>query len=39
MYLVWEIAIGILAGFLAGKIMRARDTASSWTSCSAWSAP
>ena len=24
MYLVWEIAIGILAGFLAGKIMRGR---------------
>ena len=22
MYLLWEIAIGILAGFLAGKIMR-----------------
>ncbi len=22
MYLIWEIAIGILAGFLAGKIMR-----------------
>lgn len=24
MYLIWEIAIGILAGFLAGKIMRGR---------------
>jgi len=24
MYLLWEIAIGILAGFLAGKIMRGR---------------
>ena len=24
MYLVWEIVIGILAGFLAGKIMRGR---------------
>ena len=24
MYLVWQIAIGILAGFLAGKIMRGR---------------
>ena len=22
MYLIWEICIGILAGFLAGKIMR-----------------
>jgi uncharacterized membrane protein YeaQ/YmgE (transglycosylase-associated protein family) len=22
MYLIWEIALGILAGFLAGKIMR-----------------
>jgi len=22
MYLIWEIVIGILAGFLAGKIMR-----------------
>ena len=24
MYLLWQIAIGILAGFLAGKIMRGR---------------
>ena len=24
MYLLWEICIGILAGFLAGKIMRGR---------------
>ena len=24
MYLVWQIVIGILAGFLAGKIMRGR---------------
>lgn len=24
MYLVWQIIIGILAGFLAGKIMRGR---------------
>jgi uncharacterized membrane protein YeaQ/YmgE (transglycosylase-associated protein family) len=24
MYLVWQIFIGILAGFLAGKIMRGR---------------
>jgi uncharacterized membrane protein YeaQ/YmgE (transglycosylase-associated protein family) len=24
MYLIWEIAIGILAGFLAGKIMRGK---------------
>ena len=24
MYLLWEIVIGILAGFLAGKIMRGR---------------
>jgi len=24
MYLVWQIAIGILAGFLAGKIMRGK---------------
>ena len=24
MYLIWEICIGILAGFLAGKIMRGR---------------
>jgi uncharacterized membrane protein YeaQ/YmgE (transglycosylase-associated protein family) len=24
MFLIWEIAIGILAGFLAGKIMRGR---------------
>jgi uncharacterized membrane protein YeaQ/YmgE (transglycosylase-associated protein family) len=24
MYLLWEIAIGILAGFLAGKIMRGK---------------
>ena len=24
MYLVWEICIGILAGFLAGKIMRGK---------------
>ena len=24
MYLIWEIVIGILAGFLAGKIMRGR---------------
>ena len=24
MYLLWEIAIGILAGWLAGKIMRGR---------------
>jgi uncharacterized membrane protein YeaQ/YmgE (transglycosylase-associated protein family) len=24
MYLIWQIAIGILAGFLAGKIMRGR---------------
>jgi uncharacterized membrane protein YeaQ/YmgE (transglycosylase-associated protein family) len=24
MYLFWEIAIGILAGFLAGQIMRGR---------------
>jgi len=24
MYIVWQIAIGILAGFLAGKIMRGR---------------
>ena len=24
MYLVWQILIGILAGFLAGKIMRGR---------------
>ena len=24
MYLVWEIVIGILAGYLAGKIMRGR---------------
>jgi uncharacterized membrane protein YeaQ/YmgE (transglycosylase-associated protein family) len=24
MYLIWEIAIGILAGFLAGRIMRGR---------------
>jgi uncharacterized membrane protein YeaQ/YmgE (transglycosylase-associated protein family) len=24
MHLIWEIAIGILAGFLAGKIMRGR---------------
>ena len=23
-YLIWEIAIGILAGFLAGKIMRGK---------------
>jgi uncharacterized membrane protein YeaQ/YmgE (transglycosylase-associated protein family) len=23
-YLIWQIAIGILAGFLAGKIMRGR---------------
>ena len=24
MYLVWQVVIGILAGFLAGKIMRGR---------------
>jgi uncharacterized membrane protein YeaQ/YmgE (transglycosylase-associated protein family) len=24
MYLVWQVAIGILAGWLAGKIMRGR---------------
>jgi uncharacterized membrane protein YeaQ/YmgE (transglycosylase-associated protein family) len=24
MYIIWQIAIGILAGFLAGKIMRGR---------------
>jgi uncharacterized membrane protein YeaQ/YmgE (transglycosylase-associated protein family) len=24
MYLIWQIVIGILAGFLAGKIMRGR---------------
>jgi uncharacterized membrane protein YeaQ/YmgE (transglycosylase-associated protein family) len=24
MYLIWEICIGILAGFLAGKIMRGK---------------
>ena len=24
MYLIWEIAIGILAGFLAGQIMRGK---------------
>jgi uncharacterized membrane protein YeaQ/YmgE (transglycosylase-associated protein family) len=24
MYLIWEIVIGILAGFLAGKIMRGK---------------
>jgi uncharacterized membrane protein YeaQ/YmgE (transglycosylase-associated protein family) len=24
LYLIWQIAIGILAGFLAGKIMRGR---------------
>ena len=24
MYLIWEIAIGILAGFLAGKIMQGK---------------
>ena len=24
MYLLWELAIGILAGFLAGKIMRGK---------------
>jgi uncharacterized membrane protein YeaQ/YmgE (transglycosylase-associated protein family) len=24
MYLLWEICIGILAGFLAGKIMRGK---------------
>ncbi len=24
MYLIWEIAVGILAGFFAGKIMRGR---------------
>jgi uncharacterized membrane protein YeaQ/YmgE (transglycosylase-associated protein family) len=24
MYLIWQICIGILAGFLAGKIMRGR---------------
>ena len=24
MYLIWEIAIGILAGLLAGKIMRGK---------------
>ena len=24
MYLLWEIAIGILAGFLAGRIMRGK---------------
>ena len=24
MYLIWQITIGILAGFLAGKIMRGR---------------
>ena len=24
MYLIWQIAIGILAGFLAGQIMRGR---------------
>jgi uncharacterized membrane protein YeaQ/YmgE (transglycosylase-associated protein family) len=24
MYLIWEILIGILAGFLAGKIMRGK---------------
>ena len=24
MYLIWQIVIGILAGFLAGKVMRGR---------------
>jgi uncharacterized membrane protein YeaQ/YmgE (transglycosylase-associated protein family) len=24
MYLIWEICVGILAGFLAGKIMRGK---------------
>ena len=35
MYLIWEIAIGIMAGFLAGQIMRGKGYGSSSICCSA----